>query len=229
MPAILEEETPRHNSEELPDDVISPQNAGFLKSNKIPIFRPTKKYCFCIPRRSNNILPLNKRQSIFDSATNKGTQTKIRQQWKSIIHKVILINRVFFTLKQINRDIKYYGATNKLTEAKRKEKERGNVKKKQKACCILLPEAKFKLFWSLVMIVLLIFTMVYVPYRTAFIDDPPFGTLVMEYVMDCLFGLDIILTFFTAYLDENDVLVTSHCKIAKTYLKGWFALDVIAT
>ena len=43
-----------------------------------------------------------------------------------------------------------------------------------------------------------------------------------------LFGMDIILCFFTAFEDENKILVTNNWIIAKTYLRTWFIIDVLS-
>lgn len=44
-----------------------------------------------------------------------------------------------------------------------------------------------------------------------------------------MFLLDLILSFFECYYDEDqNAQITSHKSIAKNYLKGWFTLDLIS-
>lgn len=42
------------------------------------------------------------------------------------------------------------------------------------------------------------------------------------------FMADILINFFSAYYDEDNVLVTNNIYIAKNYLKGWFLIDVLS-
>ena len=53
---------------------------------------------------------------------------------------------------------------------------------------------------------------------------------VFEMVVDALFALDIVLNFFTAYIDhESSLLITHPRLIARRYLRGFFFVDMIAT
>ena len=194
------------------------------KSDLRETYMVSKSYpCFpCITRT------VKKKRSIF-GIDPLSKSRKIREMWKSVIKKVILINRVFYTMKELNHDIKFFGATNRNVISVEQVKRAQMKEQIHKACCIVMPESTLKLFWSLVMILLLFVTMIYVPYRTAFIDKPSFWLMICEYIMDSLFAIDIILCFFSAYYDEDNNLITSHQTIAYSYLKGWFFLDVIAT
>lgn len=46
-------------------------------------------------------------------------------------------------------------------------------------------------------------------------------------VVDIIYGMDMILNFFTAYQDQKDELVVKHTEIARNYLTGWFMFDLI--
>lgn len=45
--------------------------------------------------------------------------------------------------------------------------------------------------------------------------------------IDFLFMVDIVITFFCSYYDEENNLVQDHKVIALNYLKGWFTIDLI--
>jgi len=66
------------------------------------------------------------------------------------------------------------------------------------------------------------------PFRTAFVDDDSTGWVILDYVFDVLFGLDIIINFVSAYHDKNNRLVVDFKRIAKNYLFGWFLIDFSA-
>lgn len=53
---------------------------------------------------------------------------------------------------------------------------------------------------------------------------------ILDNVVNGFFAIDIILTFFVAYLDRSTYLfVDNHKKIAKKYATSWLAFDVIST
>ena len=91
-----------------------------------------------------------------------------------------------------------------------------------------MPSTKFQLIWSLVMVMALSFTAIFVPYRLAFIEEYSLGFSIVEYFVDVIFLADLILTFFTAIYDNEHKLITNKKVIARNYLKGWFLIDLIA-
>ena len=53
--------------------------------------------------------------------------------------------------------------------------------------------------------------------------------VIINYLIDVLFGLDIFVNFLSAYETENNKTEIRLKAIAKNYLSGWFFLDLIAT
>ena len=48
--------------------------------------------------------------------------------------------------------------------------------------------------------------------------------------MDAIFAVDIVLNFFSAFEDTNSgQIVTNLNIIAKTYVRGWFLIDLVST
>lgn len=66
------------------------------------------------------------------------------------------------------------------------------------------------------------------PLHVAFYEDFSVWWSVFEGLTDCVFLIDVVLTFVTAYYDRYEVLVSSHRRIAYSYLKGWFFLDIVS-
>lgn len=67
------------------------------------------------------------------------------------------------------------------------------------------------------------------PWELAFVEDETVGWLIVLYIIDSAFFIDIIVTFFTAYQDEKGMeMVTDKKIIAKKYLKFWFWLDLVS-
>lgn len=46
--------------------------------------------------------------------------------------------------------------------------------------------------------------------------------------MDICFSIDMLLNFFTAYFDDDDILISSRCAVIKNYLKFWFWVDFMS-
>jgi hypothetical protein len=61
-----------------------------------------------------------------------------------------------------------------------------------------MPQGRFKYIWNSTMIILLLYTATYMPYKTCFIDEEgPIGIWI-DYTIDILFFFDILITFISA-------------------------------
>lgn len=102
--------------------------------------------------------------------------------------------------------------------------------KKQNHPLLLLPNTKFKIIWNLIIVALLLYTATYVPYRVSFIDgDSSLAFQIFENTIDVLFFFDIIVNFLSAIEKKDGSYECSFKVIAKTYIKSWFFLDLVAT
>jgi hypothetical protein len=91
------------------------------------------------------------------------------------------------------------------------------------------PQAAWRVWWDTVLTLFILYSVLSVPYRIGFDDDAVDGWLVFDYTVDIFFGVDIVIAFFTAYVDENEVLVTEWKTIVSKYLRGWFLVDLFST
>lgn len=91
-----------------------------------------------------------------------------------------------------------------------------------------MPDNNWKRLWDIIIFQFMAYTITYLPYRVCFLDTYSDAVYYYELMMQILFGLDIIITFFTAFYNENNVLVTSKLEIGYNYLKTWFVIDLIA-
>ena len=73
----------------------------------------------------------------------------------------------------------------------------------------------------------MIYICIILPYRVAFLDDDD-GWMIPDIILDVFFALEILVSFFTVYNDENDILIVSHKKISINYLKTWFVFDFLS-
>jgi len=87
----------------------------------------------------------------------------------------------------------------------------------------------YKIVWDVWILILLLFVSMIVPFRLAFTDSEDLGWLIYYTVTDCFFFIDIILTFFTSITDSQKVYeIVDKRVIARSYLTGWFWVDVIS-
>ncbi len=66
------------------------------------------------------------------------------------------------------------------------------------------------------------------PLRASFYDEDDILWLVIECGTDLVFAADIFLTFFSAYYNGIEELVSSRRDIACSYVRSWFWLDVVS-
>ena len=70
-----------------------------------------------------------------------------------------------------------------------------------------------------------------IPIKVAF-NPPSMSTTffeVFDWIVDFIFLLDIIITFRTSFINYKGIEVTNLKEIARSYLKGQFMLDFVAT
>lgn len=73
---------------------------------------------------------------------------------------------------------------------------------KQVPRSLLAPASKFKIFWNLMILILIIFLAIIVPYRIPFEENITNAWLATDIIMDTIFLVDIIFNFNTAYEDD---------------------------
>lgn len=74
---------------------------------------------------------------------------------------------------------------------------------------------------------MVLFTAAVTPIRVAFqMEGDTWQGL--EYFTDCVFLFDIVFTFRAAFYNNKEELIDSPRQIACSYLRGWFAIDLIS-
>lgn len=71
----------------------------------------------------------------------------------------------------------------------------------KRALLVIPANHKFKIAWDLWIMFVLLFTTAIIPWRLAFVENEVRSWNTFFYSMDGLFGIDIILWFFTSYTD----------------------------
>ncbi|ETV96449.1 hypothetical protein H310_10202 [Aphanomyces invadans] len=95
---------------------------------------------------------------------------------------------------------------------------------------MLNPESSFKIKWDVVLALCVFYTSCVVPVRISFGIDATGFFYVFECGLDFCFFVDILFSFRTGLVDPT----TGHVyynqrQIVQTYLRGWFAIDLVST
>lgn len=92
------------------------------------------------------------------------------------------------------------------------------------------PEGVRKMLWDCFVGLLILYSVLIIPYRIGFQVDPTSGEFIFDSIVDCLFFIDIIASFNTSYIDTaTEITVTDRKLIAINYLKLWFWIDLFST
>lgn len=106
--------------------------------------------------------------------------------------------------------------------------------------CTLRHDSLFKAVWDWLILALVIFTAIEIPYSVAFLiplqdkgNTPKLfkvtPLLVFNLWVDLMFIMDILINFRTTFVDSNsDEVISNPKQIALHYLKTWFVVDFVA-
>ncbi|KAI3781881.1 hypothetical protein L2E82_11909 [Cichorium intybus] len=84
--------------------------------------------------------------------------------------------------------------------------------------------------WETFLVVLVLYTAWVSPFEFGFLERPQTPLSIIDNVVNGFFAIDIILTFFVAYLDKTTYLLVDNPKqIAWKYTSTWLIFDIIAT
>lgn len=86
-------------------------------------------------------------------------------------------------------------------------------------------------YWEAFMVLLVAYSLWMYPFEAAFLNSSPNKRLyIADSTVDLFFAIDIVMTFFVAYIDSRtQLLVRDRRKIAIRYLSTWFLMDVAST
>ncbi|XP_039119984.1 potassium channel KAT3-like isoform X2 [Dioscorea cayenensis subsp. rotundata] len=84
--------------------------------------------------------------------------------------------------------------------------------------------------WEMFLILLVVYSAWVCPFEFAFLKYMPNALFLVDNIIDGFFAIDIVLTFFVAYLDHKSYLLVDNPKrIAARYLSTWFLFDICST
>lgn len=81
-----------------------------------------------------------------------------------------------------------------------------------------MPNGTFKMVWNIVIMIILAYTSIFVPYQIAFLDEESMFLRALSIIIDVLFFCDIIINFISAYESTGGREETRLRKIATQYV-----------
>jgi len=91
------------------------------------------------------------------------------------------------------------------------------------------PNQPHKTKWDLSLAIMIVYSVITIPFRIAFSWDAVGFWFVVDCIVDVFFGLDILVTFRTGYLDKDGRMEWNWRRISVNYLTGWFWIDFLST
>ena len=87
-----------------------------------------------------------------------------------------------------------------------------------------------RMIWDGFCLAIILFMSFELPVRLAFAFDQetPVGWLIYDWLVVTVFFTDMVLNFRTGYVEEGEVILSPR-KIARKYISGWFAVDLLST
>ena len=93
---------------------------------------------------------------------------------------------------------------------------------------VLDPLSPRRMVWDLVMCVVILYSAVEIPFSSSFLWAPPLPLRVLDVLIDALLLLDVVLCFFTGYVDADDKKTMNQYRVARHYFFGWFVFDLVS-
>ncbi|KAH8482264.1 hypothetical protein H0E87_029646 [Populus deltoides] len=129
-------------------------------------------------------------------------------------------------LEQLSRDGSHYSLSTGILPSLG---ARSNRRVKLNRFIISPYDRRYRL-WETFLVLLVIYTAWVSPFEFGFLKQPQSPLSICDNVVNGFFAVDIVLTFFVAYLDKVTYLLNDdHKKIAWKYASSWLALDIIST
>ena len=93
---------------------------------------------------------------------------------------------------------------------------------------VINPLSRYRMFWDLCISLCILYSAIEIPFTTAFLPQPPLLMRVLDILIDSVLLSDVIVCFFTGYVDQDDVITMDHAKVVNHYLRGWFFFDLLS-
>lgn len=183
--------------------------------------------------------------SISQDLTNYAPAERSDYKYKRVWKRALMKLKIRRAMGKLNDDILIYGTANDLLDINQNFKKNIDVILENKRLkienfrrvftkeenplpwYIIHPESMFSKLWNVIVSFILIYTATLMPYRVAWaefkLND---NWCILEFTIDGLFVLDIVINFFTTHITKQGNHTKSLKTIAYRYLRTWFLFDL---
>ena len=191
---------------------------------------------------SNNILKLNELTKEIKNSFigEKKQKTKIKESKNYLIDDIIENNSIHNLNAQNNEeeciDINYIEQRYRILQKKGyvydSLDDEENIDE-EKLSFFIRPESRFIIFFDFLINFCSLYYLIYIPYYLGsnefYCKNDYFFNKenLFELFVDLIYFIDLILPFFIAFYNFDEILKTDFKDISKNYLSGWFILDLI--
>lgn len=99
-----------------------------------------------------------------------------------------------------------------------------------KIICTMICDNWYCRLWNKFLVILVFYTAWVCPFELGFLEKSKGALAITDNIVNWFFAIDIVLTFFVAYLDKASYLLIDDRKlIALKYAKSWLIFDIIST
>ena len=177
---------------------------------------------------------INKSNNNIIGILKKRTTIKDEDKFSSTILEKSNINYDQIEIQRWSkkREIKYRHLMkkNKINFSDEESSDEENIIKVK---WIILPNNKYKMLWDYIINFIIFYSIIVTPYQIAFTENNYYSKdgnkiNIIDLLMDIFLFIDIILNFFTAFIDKFDKLIIDRKKIVFNYLFSWFIIDFIS-
>ncbi|KAL4471127.1 hypothetical protein ABPG72_006508 [Tetrahymena utriculariae] len=222
------------------------QQNSFDLSNEQKMFTSFQNPSNPIPdknnKKSKGVFNFLKAVALLRSKKVAPFKKKSKEEIQKLFRKAYMIVLAVIRLNKICEDIRNFGTSPNLFDVAIRNriavkkvlfplsfKEEGPKESEQNKIDfpLIKPNSKILQIWSPILLCLVFYSATILPYRIAFQDDISQGWDIFDYVIDCLFWIDLVINMFSTYYDDDNQLVKSRKVVIINYLKSWFIVDLI--
>ena len=157
----------------------------------------------------------------FEGLSKEESKERVKWLWFNLYLKAKGSAGILKTFNDLNHQILQYGTKRGLIVNKDEEFK--------PLWFIITPNSYLKKVWNIVVMILLVYTASYAPFRMAFIDDVSTSVFIFESFIDLLFFIDLCVNLVSAYQRSDGTIEYRWKEILLNYAKGWLILDCIAS
>ena len=177
---------------------------------------PTDKINLLLSHNNNN-----KNDNTKDTSSNNAVHILNASNFTNTADLLTHLNKTF----DINDDPRQFRKVERICDSYSEEEDSD---KENDFEYVIMPDNKYKGYFDCVLTFILVYSSIILPYTMAFYDNESTSDKVIDWIFTFILLCDIVLSFFSAYIDNDDNVIKNRKRIIHNYIKSWFVIDVLS-